>query len=42
LQEIDRVPKGRLVRLKALMVREVEVLFRHTFSGLKPKETALP
>jgi hypothetical protein len=42
LQKIDRVPKGRLVRLKALMVREVEVLFRHTFSGLKAKETALP
>jgi hypothetical protein len=36
------VPKGRLVRLKARMVREVQVLFRQTFSGLKPKETALP
>ena len=34
--------KGRLVRLKARMVREVQVLFRQTFSGLKPKETALP
>jgi hypothetical protein len=24
------------------MVREVKVLFRHTFSGLKPKITAKP
>ena len=42
MQKTDTVPKGRLVRLKARMVREVQVLFRQTFSGLKPKETALP
>jgi len=31
---------GWAVRLKALLVREVKVLFRYTLSGLKQKVTA--
>ena len=39
---ISQAPEARNVRLRARTVKEVKVLFRHTFSGLKPKETASP